>query len=139
MERGCTTEMCAMDMSWGSTMRTSPRGSARITEPSGAVPELAERPGRRRRGGSRAQAMSALCMARHKIVFRMLWRNVTCAARAGHRMPWSASERRRAAQQPHSRVGAFRSSAEWSSRWQRPVWTSLLLNSSKCESESVSS
>jgi hypothetical protein len=39
--------------------------------------------------------MSAQCTTRHNILFRMSWGNVVCAARDGHRMPWSTSVWRR--------------------------------------------
>jgi hypothetical protein len=101
VESGCTTETSAMAMPRGRTMRMSPRASSRVAEPSAAVPEPASRPGRRRRGGSRAEAIPARCTARRNVPLRMSWRSVSCAARARHRMAWSASACRSVAPQPH--------------------------------------
>jgi hypothetical protein len=68
------TEMSAMEMPCGRAMRMSPRASGRMAEPSAEAPAPAARPGTRRRGGSRVDAMPALCTARRKIAFRMSWR-----------------------------------------------------------------
>jgi hypothetical protein len=72
-----------------------------MAEPSAEAPAPAARPGSRRRDGSRVEEMPALCTARRKVPFRMSWRNVTCAARAEHRMPWSVSVRWRVAAALH--------------------------------------
>jgi hypothetical protein len=64
-----------------------------MAEPLAEVPAPAVRQGSWRRGGSRAEAMPALCKARRNVPFRMSWRSVNCAAREEHRMPWSVSER----------------------------------------------
>jgi hypothetical protein len=59
-ERGWMTEMSVMEMPCGRARRMSPRASGRMAEPLAEVPAPAARPGRRRRGGSRAEAMPAL-------------------------------------------------------------------------------
>jgi hypothetical protein len=69
----------AMAMPLGMARRTSPWASIRIGDPSEEVPAPAARPGRRRRAGSRAEAMPARCTARCKTPFRMSWRSVSCA------------------------------------------------------------
>jgi hypothetical protein len=102
----------------------------------GAVPEPVVRPGGVMEGWLDGRR-NALCTAQRKIPFRMSWHNLTCAARARQRMPWLVSERRRAALQPHSTVGAFRGSVERPRQWRRPVWTSLILSSSTYKSGSV--
>jgi hypothetical protein len=79
----------------------SSRASTWVTEPSAEVPEPAARPGRRRRGGLRAEAIPARCTARRNIPFRMSWRRVSCAARARHRLARLVSERRSVAPEPH--------------------------------------
>jgi hypothetical protein len=77
-----------------------------------AVPSLDEpapclRPESRQRAGSSDEVMPALCTTSRKITFRMSWRNVVCAARAGHHLPWSISVSRRIAPHPHCTEGAF--------------------------------
>jgi hypothetical protein len=62
------TEMSAMEMPCGRAMRMSPRVPGRMAEPSAEAP--APSPGSRRRGGSRVEAMPALCTARRKNPFQ---------------------------------------------------------------------
>jgi hypothetical protein len=136
MERGWMTEMSVMEMPCGRARRMK---ELWMTEPSAEVPAPAATQGSRRRGGSRAESMHALCTARHKIPFRMAWRSVNCAARAEHRMPWLGSERCRVDPQPHCTVGALRGRMARPRRCQRAVWNSPLLSSSALESRKVSS
>jgi hypothetical protein len=91
------------------------------------VPAPPARPGRRRRTGSRVEAMPDLCTTRRKIPFRMSWRNVICAATDGHRIPWSASVGRRVVPQSHCTAGALEGSMLRPRRW--PVRNSPLLSS----------
>jgi hypothetical protein len=120
-------------------MRMSPRAPGRREEPSAAMPAPSARPGRRRTGSSRADAMSALCTTRRKIPFRISWRSVVWAARDGHRIPWSLSQRRRVAPQVHCCAGALEGSMLKPRRWRRPVRTSPLLSSRARVQGSVSS
>jgi hypothetical protein len=137
-ERGWMTEMSVMEMPWRRARRISLRALGRMAEPA-EVPAPAARPGCRRRGGSRVEAMPARCTARRKIPFRMSWRSVKCAARAEHRMPWSVPVRWRVAPQPHCTVGALRGRMVRPRRCWRAVWNSPLLSSRALESGRVSS
>jgi hypothetical protein len=67
------------------------------------MPAWSARPGRRWRAGSRADAMPARCTTRRKILLRISWRNVVCAARARdeHRNAWSTLLLLRAATGAH--------------------------------------
>jgi hypothetical protein len=53
------------------------------------------------------EVMPAQCTTRRKITFRMSWRNVVCAARAGHHIPCSISASPRVVPHPHCTEGAF--------------------------------
>jgi hypothetical protein len=63
-ERGWMTEMSMMEMPCGRARRMSPRASGQMAKPSAEVPAQAARPGSRRRGGSRVEAMPARCTSR---------------------------------------------------------------------------
>jgi hypothetical protein len=128
-----------MEMPCERARRMSPRASGRMAEPLAEVPAPAARPGSRRRGDSRVEAMPARCAARRKIPFRISWRRVKCAARAEHRMPWSVSVPWRAAPQPHCTEGALRGRMARPRRCRRAVWNSPLLSSRALESGRVSS
>jgi hypothetical protein len=83
--------------------RMSPRAPTRMLAPEAEMPAPPASPGRRLRVGFWVEAMPALCSTRRKIPFRMSWRKVVCAARVGHRIPWSTSEGQRGAPQSHGR------------------------------------
>jgi hypothetical protein len=72
-------------------------------------------------GGSRAEAMPALCTAWRKNPFRMSWRILNCAARAEHCMPWLVYERCRVDPRPHCKVGALSGRMARLRRCQRAV------------------
>jgi hypothetical protein len=83
--------------------------------------------------------MPALCTTQRNIPFMMSWRNVVCAARDEHHIPWSTSEERRGAPQSHCTAGALEGSMLMPRRWRRPVRTSPRLSSRVLVRGSVSS
>jgi hypothetical protein len=139
MDRGWMTEMSAMVMPPSKARRISPRASTRVLAPEAEMPAPPVSPGRWLRVGSWVETMPALCTTRRKIPFRMSWCNVVCAARDGHRIPWSTSVGRRGAPQSHCTTGALEGSMLMPRRWQRPVRTSPLLSSSDLVRGRVSS
>jgi hypothetical protein len=66
MERGWMTERLEMVIPRGSAVRMPPLALGRRKKPSAAIPAPSARPRRRRRGGSRADAMPVLCTTRRK-------------------------------------------------------------------------
>jgi hypothetical protein len=118
-----------MVMPPGKARRTSPRASTRVLAPEAEMPAPPASQGRRLRVGSWVEAMPALCTTRRKVPFRMSWRNVVCAARDRHSIPWSTPAGRRGALQLHCTAGALEGSMLMTRRWRRPVRTSPLLSS----------
>jgi hypothetical protein len=123
----------------GKARRMSPRASAWVLASKTEVPAPRASPGRRRRVGFWVEAMPTLCTTLCKIPFRMSWRNVVCAARDGHRIPWSTSVGRTDTPQLHCRAGALEGSMLMLRRWRRLVRTSQLLSSRALVRGSVSS
>jgi hypothetical protein len=117
----------------------SPRASTQVLAHEAEMPAPPASPWRPRRAGFWVEAMPALCTTQCNIPFRMSWRNVVCAARDEHRIPWSTSEERRGAPQSHCTAGALEGSMLMPRQWQRPVWTSPCLVSRALVRGSVSS